>query len=48
MAPFAKFIRQGLVLFLQGVILQILQALMHKIERAVDQLSRLFRGHGVA
>ena len=46
MAPFTEFGRQGTVLLAQGLGFQILQTLVHQIERVIDQLGGLFRGHG--
>ena len=48
LAPFAEFGRQSLVLMVEGLRLQIQQALMHQIERVVDELGSLFGGHGIA
>lgn len=46
MAPFAEFLSQGLVVFAEALILEILQALMHLIEGVVNQFGGLFRCHG--
>ncbi len=46
MAPFAKFLSQGMVVFAEALILEILQALMHLIEGVVNQFGGLFRRHG--
>lgn len=48
LAPFAEFRRQGAMLVIKGLRLQILQALMHQIERVVDELGSLFGRHGIA
>jgi hypothetical protein len=48
LAPFAKFRCQGPVLVVERLRLQILQALMHQIERVVDELGSLFGSHGIA
>ena len=46
--PLTEFIRQGLVLALEGEGLQILEPLVHQVEGAVDQLGSLVGGHGMA
>ena len=48
MAPFAKFRRQGLLLSRQLLGLQVLEALVHLVEGAVNKLGRLLGGHGWA
>ena len=48
LTPFPEFSRQGPVLMVEGLRLQIQQALMHQIERVVDELGSLFGGHGIA
>lgn len=48
LAPLAEFSRQGPVLVIERLRLQIQQALVHQIERVVDELGGLFGGHGIA
>ena len=48
LAPLAEFSRQGTVLVIEGLRLQIQQALVHQIERVVDELGGLLGSHGIA
>ena len=47
MAPLAELFRKGSVGLGLLLVLQGDQSLMHQIEGVVDQLSGLFRGHGI-
>ena len=47
LAPLAELRRQGALLGAQGLGLEGAEALMHQIQRVVDQLGSLFGGHGI-
>jgi hypothetical protein len=47
-APFAKFLGQGVLLAGQGLGLQVLEPLVHQVQGVVNKLGRLLGSHGIA